>query len=277
MTVDRPSSPSAGAIRVGIGGWTFAPWKETFYPPGTPARRELEVASRHVTAIEINGTFYSTMSAGSFARWHDETPDDFVFSVKAHRVTTHRRALADAGEAIEHFLGSGLAQLRDKLGPVLWQFMPTKRFDAADFEAFLRLLPRELAGRPLRHVLDVRHDSFQDPAFIELARRHGAAIVLTDAEQHPSIGNLTSDLVYLRLMRAESHRETGYDAPVLDAWAACARAWAAGDEPAGVPRVPGVEDAPAPPGGRDVFVFMINGAKERAPAAAMEVLRRLRG
>jgi uncharacterized protein YecE (DUF72 family) len=266
-----------GTVRVGIGGWTFEPWRETFYPPGTSAKRELEVASRKVTAIEVNGTYYSTMSAASFERWHDETPDDFMFSVKAHRFATNKKVLAEAGDSIDHFLNSGLARLRDKLGPVLWQFMPTKKFDATDFEAFVKRLPTELEGRRLRHVLDVRHESFLVPAFLDIARRHDCGVVLTDSPEYPSIGNLTADFVYLRLMQCESKRVTGYAPEVLDAWAACGQAWARGEAPAAVPRVAGVEDAPAPAGGRDVFMFMINGAKERAPAAAMEVLQRLRG
>jgi uncharacterized protein YecE (DUF72 family) len=269
-------APGRGTVRVGIGGWTFEPWRETFYPPGTSAKRELEVASRLVTAIEVNGTYYSTMSPASFERWHDETPDDFVFSLKAHRFATNRKVLADSGESIDHFLHSGVARLREKLGPILWQFMPTKKFDAADFEAFVERLPRELEGRRLRHVLDVRHETFLDPAFLDIARRHEAGVVLTDSPDYPSIGNLTTDFVYLRLMRCESKRTTGYAPEVLDAWAACGRAWARGESPDAVPRVPGVDDAAPPAGGRDVFMFMINGAKERAPAAAMEVLQRLR-
>ena len=190
-------------IRVGIGGWTFEPWRETFYPPKLPASRELWHASRQVTAIEVNGTYYSTMKPSAFERWRDETPDDFVFSLKANRFTTNRRVLAEAGESIERFVGSGLARLEHKLGPVLWQFAPTKRFDPADFEAFLKLLPPEVEGRPLRHVLDVRHESFMTPAFLELARRHRAAVVVTDSPDYPSFANLTTDFVYLRLMRVE--------------------------------------------------------------------------
>jgi uncharacterized protein YecE (DUF72 family) len=197
-----------------------------------------------------------------------------MFALKANRFATNRRVLAEAGESIERFVGSGLSRLGHKLGPVLWQFAPTKKFDASDFEAFLKLLPREVDGRPLRHVLDVRHDSFMVPEFLALARRYGAAVVITDSPDYPSFANLTSDFVYLRLMRAESGHVAGYAPDVLDAWAACARAWAAGGEPDGVPRVPG--DAPAPlAAARDVFMFMINGAKERAPAAAAEVIRRL--
>jgi uncharacterized protein YecE (DUF72 family) len=267
---------SAGTIRVGIGGWTYEPWRETFYPADLPARRELEYASRQVTAIEINGTYYSTQSPASFQKWHDETPDDFVFAVKANRFATNRRVLAEAGESVERFIGSGLARLGAKLGPVLWQFAPTKRFDAADFEAFLKLLPPSLEGRPLRHVLDVRHDSFLVPEFLALARQYRCATVITDSDDYPSFTNLTTDFVYLRMMRCESTRPTGYAPEVLGAWAACTRAWAAGGEPTGAPRV---EADPVTPERRprDVFAFMINGAKERAPAAAKELLRRLRG
>ena len=261
-------------IRVGIGGWTYEPWRETFYPAKLPAKRELEHASRQVTAIEVNGTYYSTMTATSFERWFDETPDDFMFSLKANRFTTNRRVLAEAGESIDRFIGSGLARLRHKLGPVLWQFAPTKKFDAEDFEAFLKLLPAEVDGRALRHVLDVRNDSFKVPGFLALARKYRAAVVLTDSPDYPRLANLTTDFVYLRLMQAESQRPTGYAPEVLAAFAACARTWADGGEPTGLPLV--ADDAGAPASGpRNVFMFMINGAKERAPAAAMDVIRRL--
>jgi len=260
-------------IRVGIGGWNYEPWRETFYPHQLPARRELEHASRQVTAIEVNGTYYSTLSAKSFERWFAETPDDFVFSLKANRFATNRRVLAGAGESIARFIGSGLARLEHKLGPLLWQFAPTKKFDAEDVEAFLKLLPPDVEGRALRHVLDVRHDSFRVPAFVDLARRYGVAVVVTDSPKFPSFANPTTDFVYLRLMQAEPGCVTGYAPEVLDSFAACARAWAAGVEPAGLPLVAGDVGMPAAP--RDVFMFMINGAKERAPAAAMAVIRRL--
>lgn len=261
-------------IRVGIGGWTYEPWRETFYPAKLPATRELAHASRQVTAIEVNGTYYSTMTAKSFERWFDETPDDFMFSLKANRFATNRRVLAEAGESIGRFIGSGLARLEHKLGPVLWQFAPTKRFDPADFEAFLRLLPADVEGRPLRHVLDVRHDSFMVPEFLALAREYRAAVVFTDSPDYPSFANLTTDFVYLRLMNARSEVPTGYAPQVLASLAECARAWAGGGEPSGLPLVAG--DAGATPRlARDVFMFMINGAKERAPAAAMGVLAEL--
>src|SRR3954465_16053206 len=176
-------------IRVGIGGWTFEPWRDNFYPKDLPASRELPYASRQLTAIEVNGTYYSTMKPAAFERWRDETPDDFVFSLKANRFATNRRVLAEAGESIGRFIGSGLARLDHKLGPVLWQFAPTKKFDAADFEPFLALLPTQLEGRPLRHVLDVPHDSFRVPEFVALARRYRAAVVVTDSPNYPSFAN----------------------------------------------------------------------------------------
>lgn len=264
-------------IRIGIGGWTYEPWRETFYPEKLPARRELEHASRQVTAIEVNGTYYSTMTAKSFERWFAETPDDFMFALKANRFTTNRRVLAEAGESIARFIGSGLARLEHKLGPVLWQFAPTKKFDAVDFEAFLKLLPDDVEGRALRHVLDVRNDSFMVPEFLALARKYRAAVVFTDSPDYPSFANLTTDFVYLRLMQAQSQLPAGYAPDVLAAFAACAQVWSDGGQPAGVPLVAGDTDAPAAAAAaRDVFMFMINGAKERAPAAAMDLLQRLK-
>jgi len=262
-------------IRVGIGGWTYEPWRDNFYPAKLPASRELQHASRQVTAIEVNGTYYSTMTAKAFERWFAETPDDFVFALKANRFATNRRVLAEAGESIARFIGSGLARLEHKLGPVLWQFAPTKRFDPADFEAFLKLLPADVEGRPLRHVLDVRHDSFMVPEFLALARAYRAAVVFTDSPDYPSFANLTADFVYLRLMNAKSDVPTGYPPDVLGAFAACAKTWAGGGEPSGLPLVEGDTGAPAA-ASRDVFMFMINGAKERAPAAAMGVIEKLR-
>ena len=262
-------------IRVGIGGWTYEPWRDNFYPAKLPAAKELQHASRQVTAIEVNGTYYSTMTAKSFERWFAETPDDFVFSLKANRFATNRRVLAEAGESINRFIGSGLARLEHKLGPILWQFAPTKRFDPVDFEAFLKLLPAGVDGRALRHVLDVRHDSFMVPEFLALARAYRAAVVFTDSPDYPSFANLTTDFVYLRLMNAKSDEPTGYPADVLAAFAACAKTWADGGEPSGLPLVPGDSGAPAL-ASRDVFMFMINGAKERAPAAAVGLIDRLR-
>ena len=263
-------------IRVGIGGWTYEPWRDNFYPAKLPASRELQHASRQVTAIEVNGTYYSTMTAKSFERWFAETPDDFVFSLKANRFATNRRVLAEAGESVGRFVNSGLARLEHKLGPLLWQFADSRKFDPADFEAFLKLLPEDVDGRKLRHVLDVRNDSFMVPEFLAMAREYRTAVVFTDSPKFPSFANLTTDFVYLRLMNAQSDVPTGYAPEALASFARCAQAWAAGGEPTGLPLVQGDTGAPTA-ASRDVFMFMINGAKERAPAAAMGVLAHLQG
>lgn len=259
-------------VRAGIGGWTFEPWRGSFYPKGLPHHRELQHASRKLTAIEINGTYYSSQRPETFARWRDETPDDFVFSMKASRFATNRRVLAEAGESIQRFVGSGISELRHKLGPIVWQFAPSKRFDPVDFEAFLALLPPEVDGLRLRHALDVRHTSFCAPAYLALARRYRCATVFTDSDDYPPLPDLTGDFVYARLMRTRSEVATGFEPAALDALAACARCWQRGDEPDGLPRV---EAKPAPAAPRDVFLFAISGAKERAPAAAMALIERL--
>lgn len=229
-----------GSIRVGVGGWTYAPWRNNFFPKGLPQHQELAHAARQLTAIEINGTYYRTQQRASFAKWRDETPAGFVFSAKASRYATNQRVLGDAGESVERFVNSGLAELGDKLGPLVWQFMPTKRFDPVDFGAFLKLLPKRVEGLPLRHVMDVRHESFRSPEYLALARAHKVA--------------------------------TGYAAVALDRWAERGREWAAGAEPADLPRVEPVGPAGKP---RDVFLYVISGAKERAPAAAVALLQRL--
>jgi uncharacterized protein YecE (DUF72 family) len=244
-------------IRVGVGGWTYEPWRGNFFPKGLAHKQELAYASRQLTAIEVNGTYYSTFKPATFEKWRDETPEGFVFSLKANRFATTRRELATAGDSIQRFLDSGISCLGDKLGPIVWQFMPTKQFDPHDFEAFLALLPAQVDGRNLRHVLDVRHPSFESPAYLALARRYGCSTVHTDSDKFPSIADAHSELAYLRLMRSAADCATGYRAEALSQWAQGARAWAAkGRE-------------------REVFVFFINGAKERAPAAALELIRLL--
>ena len=256
----KDTSSDAGShprIRVGVGGWTYEPWRNNFFPPGLAHSKELHYASRKLTAIEVNGTYYSTFKPPTFAKWRDETPDDFVFSLKANRFATTRRLLATAGESIQRFVGSGISELGRKLGPIVWQFMPTKQFDPADFEGFLALLPPQVDGLKLRHVMDVRHPSFDTPAYVELARRYGCTTVHTDSEKFPSIVDAQGDLAYIRLMRSEAERETGYAPEALDQWAQGARAWTA--------------QGPA----REAFIYFINGAKERAPAAAMELIKRL--
>ncbi len=263
----------AGSIRVGVGGWTFEPWRDNFFPKGLPQHQELAYASRRLTAIEINGTYYSTQSPKSFRKWHDETPEGFVFSLKANRFATNRRVLAEAGESVQRFIGSGLAELGPKLGPIVWQFAPTKQFDPVDFEAFLQLLPDKVDGLPLRHVMDVRHPSFMVPAYLALARRYRCATVFADSDKFPSFADLTSDFVYARLMQSSADCSTGYPTEVIGRWAGVARDWARGTTPAGAPLV---EPASATDTGpRDVFMFFINGAKERAPAAAQTLLEQL--
>jgi len=265
-------SPAQPAIRVGVGGWTFEPWRDNFYPKGLAAARELEYASRKLTAIEVNGTYYSTQKPATFAKWRDETPEGFVFALKANRFATNRRVLADAGDSVRHFVGSGIAELGPKLGPIVWQFAPTKRFDAADFEAFLKLLPPEVGGVALRHVLDVRHESFRCAEYLALARRHRAATVFTDSDDYPSFADLTGEFVYVRTMRTDAAQPQGCTPQALDQIAACCEAWRAGGEPDALPRIEGAAPAGA---ARDVFLFFISGAKEKAPHAAMGVIERL--
>jgi uncharacterized protein YecE (DUF72 family) len=267
-----PDTAAHAAIRVGVGGWTFDAWRDNFYPKGWPAARELEYASRKLTAIEVNGTYYSTQKPETFAKWREQTPDGFVFALKANRFATNRRVLGEAGESIERFIGSGIAELGPKLGPIVWQFAPTKRFDAEDFEAFLQLLPRSVAGLPLRHVLDVRHETFATPQYLALARRYGAATVFTDSDDYPSFADGTGPFVYVRTMRTDASLPQGCTPQALDQIAACCEAWHRGGEPDALPRV---EVAPAPGAPRDVFLFFISGAKEKAPAAAMGVIERL--
>lgn len=258
-------------IRVGIGGWTFAPWRGTFYPEGLKHADELKYAGEHLTTIEINGTFYRTQSAKSFAKWRDETPDGFVFALKGHRAVVNKKVLAEAGEGIEWFLNSGLLELGDKLGPLLWQFAPYKKFDADDFGAFLTLLPKEKGGLALRHVVEVRHESFLVPECVDLLRQHGVAVVYAESDDYPAIADVTADFIYARLQKTEESIPTGYAAADLDRFAAMAKTWAGGGEPDGLPRF----GAKAKKAKLDVYVYMIAGAKVRAPAAAMALIERV--
>ena len=272
--IDTPGAARAGEtrIRVGIGGWTYAPWRDNFYPAKLVQRRELEYASRHVTAIEVNGTYYGAQKPATYAKWRDETPPGFMFSLKAPRYTTDRGRLAEAGKTIADFVDGGLAELGDRLGPINWQFPPYKPFEPDDFAAFLDLLPQDLDGHTLRHVLEVRHASFLCDAYLDLARRHRVATVFTDSAKYPSFADVTGDFVYARLMGAQASVATGYPSASLDAWAARARVWAQGDEPTELPRI----GAPTTPrGAREVFIYFISAAKERNPAAAMALLARI--
>lgn len=259
-------------IRVGIGGWTYVPWRKNFYPDGLVQRRELEYASRHLGAIEINGTYYGSQKPETYARWATETPEGFLFSAKAPRRIMQSRALARTGGQIEDFLG-GIASLGDRLGPVVWQFDKGTELDRKEFAAFLDLLPATVDGRPLRHVLDVRGPGFVDSNYLALIRAHGMATVFTDSREYPSFADVTADFVYLRLMRSRPEIASGYSDDELQSWARRARTWADGSEPDDVPRI----DPPTSPGKpREVFVFFISAAKERNPAAAMALIEQLR-
>ncbi|HLY45399.1 MAG TPA: DUF72 domain-containing protein [Stellaceae bacterium] len=246
---------NSGAIRIGIGGWVYPPWRGSFYPAGLRQAEELAYASRRVGAIEINGTFYRIQTPASFKKWHDETPADFMFSLKGPRFLTHRGELASAAPYTQRFFDSGFLELGQKLGPILWQFAPTTQFDAADFAAFLDLLPGELGGRALRHVVEVRHPSFRTPSFIDLLRERRIAVAQVDDATHPAFAELTADFAYLRLRRCAEKEDTGYPPAALDQWAARLKGWS-GE-------------------GRDCFLYFINGAKIRAPAAAQALIGRL--
>jgi len=259
-------------IRIGIGGWTFEPWRGTFYPEGLTQKRELEFATRALSAIEINGTYYSGFKPATFEGWARTAPEGFVYAVKASRFCTNRKVLAEGGESIRRFVSQGLVELGDKLGPILWQFMATKKFDPVDFGAFLKMLPPAHEGVKLRHAIQVRHDSFRDPAFIAMCSEAGAAIVFADSPSYPAIADITGDFVYARLEAGADENPLCYPEGDIPKWAAVTKTWAAGGRPEGLPYV--TEDVP-PKALRETFVFFIHGGKVRAPAAAQELIKRL--
>lgn len=284
------------AIRTGISGWRYAPWRGAFYPKSLPQRSELEYASSRLTSIEINGSFYALQKPENFQTWVAQTPDDFLFSIKAPRFITHMKKLSDVRTPVANFLASGVLALGPKLGPVLWQLPPNLGYDADRLATFFDLLPRTTADaagfaaehderldgrawtttdadRPLRHVLEVRHASFENPEFVVLMREHGIGIVVADADgRWPVIEDVTSDLVYLRLHGDEELYASGYDDESLDRWAARVQVWAAGGEPADAKRLgPPAEPVPE----RDVFVYFDNDTKVRAPHDSMGLAARL--
>jgi uncharacterized protein YecE (DUF72 family) len=263
----KSTAGSTGSIRAGIGGWTFEPWRGVFYPDGLPHSKELIYASHHLATIEVNGTYYRTQKPATFASWAKESPDNFVFSLKGPRYTTNRRVLAEAGDSISRFIDSGITELGTKLGPLLWQFAPTKKFDEADFGAFLDLLPAKIGGHDLRHVVEPRHPSFCTPEFIELARKKSVAIVLADHAEYPAIADVTADFVYARLQKGKDSIPTAYKPKALGEWAERAKVWASGSVPQDIPTIDPKNKPPHKP--RDVFVYFIHEGKVRAPAAAM--------
>lgn len=264
---------SPGAIRVGIGGWDFDPWRGTFFPAGLAKAKQLDFVGRTLTATEVNATYYSTQKPETFARWAKTVPDGFVFALKASRFCTNRRKLGEAAESVGKFMAQGFTELGDKLGPILWQLAPTKQFDPDEIRAFLALLPTSRNGLRLRHAIEPRHESFRSRAFVAMARAANVGIVAADHATYPMIPDLTADFAYARLMQASEDEPAGYDGTALDRWAGIARGWAAGESPAGFDYAAEVAAEPVP---RDVFVFMINGAKVRAPAAALALLDRLK-
>ena len=260
--------------RIGVGGWNFAPWRGTFYPAKLPQAKELAHASRQLRTMEINSTFYGAQRESSFARWHDETPEDFVFTVKGPRYATVRKQLVEGLPSVERFLGTGVARLASKLGPINWQLPPFKRFDGEEIDAFLSRLPGEAADLPLRHALEVRHESFRNPEFVAIARERGVAIVLAGDSDYPAIPDATAPFVYARLMGTQASEKLGYSSAELTRWAKRIEAWRNG-APA-----PGLEPVAKPqsklsPRPREVFVYVISGAKERNPLAAMALQNKL--
>jgi len=246
----------SGSIHVGIGGWTYEPWRGgCFYPEGLPQKRELEYAAARLTCIEINATYYGRQKPQSFANWAAAAPQAFRFSLKASRYCTQRKVLADSADSIDKFMGQGFTALGEKLGPILWQFRDGKRFERDDFARFLDLIPDMQDGVPLRHALEVRDDSFRDDAFLDLARARNMAVVFSDSDEFPRIEEQTADFTYARLQRSSSDRPAGYSERDIDTWADQARAWSSGK--------------------RDVYVLFISGAKERNPAAAQAMIAAL--
>jgi uncharacterized protein YecE (DUF72 family) len=262
----------AGTIRCGIGGWTFAPWEGTFYPNKLPKKQQLHFASRQLRTIEINGTYYRGQTPETFAKWAADTPEGFVFSVKGNRFVTNKKVLAEAGESMRKFFDTGVVELGDRLGPIVWQFAPTKKFEPDDFEAFLQLLPKKDGSTTFRHVLEVRHASFIDPAFVALARKHAVAICYAHHHDYPEIADVTADFVYARLQRGSDDIETAYSDNELDAWAERAEIWSKGEQPSDLP----LADSSSAPEkrARDVFLYIIHEGKIRAPQGAMALAER---
>ena len=272
LMAKKPTTPS-GRIRVGIGGWSYAPWRGVFYPKGLKQADELSYATSKLTSIEINATHYRLQSPKSFRIWGATAPEGFVFSVKGPRLVTQQKVLAETGNFITRFLKSGLAELGDRLGPILWQFAPFKRFDEDDFGRFLDLLPHELDGQELNQAVEVRHASFAIPRFAELARDAGVTIAYVDAEGWPNIADLTGDVVYARLQRGDDALAAAYPPGELDAWAGRAKTWAKSSTPDDLKLL--AESAASKPRPRDVFIYFIHEGKLRAPAAAMALIERL--
>lgn len=264
---------SSGKIRAGIGGWNFEPWEGSFYPDDLPKKRQLEFAGKELRTIEVNGTYYSSQKPATFAKWAAEVPDGFIFSLKASRFVTNRKVLSEAGESMERFLTQGLTELGDRLGPILWQFAPTKKFDAEDFEGFLKLLPEKQDGLKLRHVVEVRNPSFQVSDFVQLLEKYKVAVVLAEHADYPMIADVTTDFVYARLQKGSDEVKTCYPPRDLDLWAERLKVFAAGDEPEDLEKSAPARKPEKTP--RDVFAFFITSGKINAPNGARELQKRV--
>jgi uncharacterized protein YecE (DUF72 family) len=262
----------AGKICIGIGGWTYEPWRGVFYPKGLPHAKELAYAGERLTSIEINATYYGSQKPESFRRWASEVPNGFIFSVKGSRFTTNRRVLAEAGDSIKRFVNSGVLELGDRLGPLIWQFAPTKKFDEADFGKFLELLPQAVGKQKLRHTVEVRHDSFKSPAFVALLRKFSIPVVYADHQKYPAIADVTGDFVYARLQTGKDTIPTAYSPKALVAWASRLNTWAEGGAPDDLPCVDPKQSPKRQK--RDVFAYVIHEGKLRAPAGAKAQIER---
>ena len=262
----------AGKIHVGVGGWDYDPWRGTFYPPGLARKKQLEHAGSRLTAVEVNATFYKLQKPELWEGWAKSVPEDFRFAIKAPRYCTNRKALGEGAEAIGRFCAQGFTALGDKLGPILWQLAPTKRFDPEEMRDFLMLLPTSRDGIALRHAVEPRHESFRCREFVAMARAAGVAVVIADHDQYPQIADLGAEFVYARLQRSKEEEPQGYPAADLDRWARIARGWAKGESPGGLDYV---SDSRAPVRAREVFLFFIAGAKARNPLAAEALIGRL--
>lgn len=284
------------AIRIGISGWTYKPWRGVFFPKGLAQKHEMAFAARTFPSIEVNGTFYGQQRPETFRRWHDGTPDDFVFAIKASRYITHIRRLRDAETPLANFLAQGILALGKKLGPILWQLPPSYRFDPAALEDFLKLLPHDTeaatrlarrhdasmkgrvfltpdARRPLRHAMEIRHESFRDARFAALLRKYRVGLVVADTVEWPRLGDITADFVYARLHGSEQLYASGYSDAALDDWARWFRSWSKSQSPREVDRVSATK---ARVKVKDIFVYFDNDMKVRAPFDAMKLAKRLK-
>jgi uncharacterized protein YecE (DUF72 family) len=264
----------AGKIRIGIGGWNFEPWRGVFYPKGLRQADELNYAASKLGSIEINSTYRGAQKPESFAKWRDATPDDFVFSLKGPMFATNKKVLAEAGFSVDKFIAGGIAELGPKLGPINWQFMATKKFDPEDFEGFLKLLPPDVDGLPLKHAVEVRSETFLSPDFVTLARRYGVGNIIAQHPKYPQLADITADFVYVRLQTSSAEHPLGYSDEELDRVAEMAKAWAKGKAPAdhlAYADNPAIGESTS----RDVFIYMIAGEKVLNPAAAMALMERV--